>query len=120
MPQSLRHQPEADEGEKLINKWKIINRSLSYIPHTTEALRSVLPTKYYSGNQLEKMRWAGHEARIGDRRGTYRVLAGKPERKILLGRPRHRRYYSKGYSRNGMEAWAGFIWLGFGTGSGFF
>ena len=27
-----------------------------------------------------RMSWAGHVARIGDRRGTYRVLAGKPER----------------------------------------
>ena len=27
------------------------------------------------------MRWAGHVARMGDRRGAYRVLAGKPEGK---------------------------------------
>jgi hypothetical protein len=26
----------------------------------------------------------------GDRRGVYRVLMGKPERKRPLGRPRHR------------------------------
>ena len=36
------------------------------------------------------MRWAGHEARMGERRGVYRVLVGKPERKRPLGRPRHR------------------------------
>ena len=28
--------------------------------------------------------WAGHVARIGGRRGTYRVLVGKPERKNQL------------------------------------
>jgi len=33
------------------------------------------------------MRWAGHVARIGDRRGVYRVLMGKPEGKRPLGRP---------------------------------
>jgi hypothetical protein len=37
-----------------------------------------------------RMRWAGHVARIGERRGVYRVLAGKPEKKRLLGRPRRR------------------------------
>ena len=26
-----------------------------------------------------KLRWAGHVARIGERRGVYRVLVGKPE-----------------------------------------
>jgi len=34
------------------------------------------------------MRWAGHVARIGERRGVYRVLEGKPEVKRPLGRPR--------------------------------
>jgi hypothetical protein len=36
------------------------------------------------------MRWAGHLARMGERRGVYRVLVGKPEGKRPLGRPRHR------------------------------
>ena len=36
------------------------------------------------------MRWAGHEARMGERRGVYRVLVGKHEGKRLIRRPRHR------------------------------
>jgi hypothetical protein len=36
------------------------------------------------------MRWAGHVARIGESRGVYRVLTGKPEGKRRLGRPRLR------------------------------
>ena len=36
------------------------------------------------------MRWAGHVARMGERRGVYRVLVGEPEGKRLLGRPRGR------------------------------
>ena len=28
----------------------------------------------------KKMRWAGHVACVGERRGVYRVLVGKPER----------------------------------------
>jgi len=38
-----------------------------------------------------RMRWAGHVARIGEERGVYRVLVGKPEGKRPLGRPRRRR-----------------------------
>jgi len=37
-----------------------------------------------------RMRWAGHVAHMGEERGAYRVLVGKPEGKRPLGRPRHR------------------------------
>jgi len=37
-----------------------------------------------------RMRWAGHVARMGERRGVYRVLVGKPEGKKPLRRPRCR------------------------------
>jgi hypothetical protein len=36
------------------------------------------------------MRWAGYAERMGERRGVYRVLVGKPERKGPLGRPKRR------------------------------
>jgi len=36
------------------------------------------------------MRWAGHVALMGEGRGVYRVLVGKPEGKRPLGRPRRR------------------------------
>jgi hypothetical protein len=38
-----------------------------------------------------RMRWAGHLARMGEGRGTYRDLVGRPEGKRPLGR--HRRRY---------------------------
>jgi hypothetical protein len=34
------------------------------------------------------LRWAGHVLRMGERRDAYRVLVGRPEGKIPLGRPR--------------------------------
>ena len=37
-----------------------------------------------------RMRWAGHVAGIGEGRGVYRVLVGKPEGKRALGRLRRR------------------------------
>ena len=36
------------------------------------------------------MRWAGHVARMGKRKGAYRILVGKPEEKRPLGKPRRR------------------------------
>jgi hypothetical protein len=37
-----------------------------------------------------RLRWAGYVARMGEGRGIYRVLVGKPEGKRPLGRPRRR------------------------------
>jgi hypothetical protein len=46
--------------------------------------------QYCSGDEMEKMRWAGHVARMGEKRGVCRDLVGKPEGKRPLGRPRLR------------------------------
>jgi hypothetical protein len=40
--------------------------------------------------KLRKMRWAGHVARMGEKRNAYMILVGKPEGKKPLGRPRRR------------------------------
>jgi hypothetical protein len=37
-----------------------------------------------------RMRWAGHVARMGKMRNTYKILVGNLERKRQLGRPRCR------------------------------
>jgi len=37
-----------------------------------------------------RMRWAGHVVRMGEGRVVHRVLAGKPDGKRPLGRPRRR------------------------------
>ena len=65
-----------------------------------------------------KVRQAGHVARMGERRGVYGVLVGKPQGKRPLGR--HRRRWEdniKIYLREvGGGAWTGLIWLRTGTG----
>jgi hypothetical protein len=38
-----------------------------------------------------RLRWAGHVARMGEKRDVYRSLVRKPEGKRPLGRPRRRR-----------------------------
>jgi hypothetical protein len=37
-----------------------------------------------------RLRWAGHGTRMGEGRGVYRVLVGKPEGKRPLGKSRSR------------------------------
>ena len=39
---------------------------------------------------IKSRRWAGHVARMGEKRGVYRVLVAKPEGKRPLGRHRRR------------------------------
>jgi hypothetical protein len=38
----------------------------------------------------KRMRLAGHVARMGETKNTYRIFVGKPEGKRQLGRPRRR------------------------------
>jgi hypothetical protein len=50
---------------------------------------------YFSPNiarviKSRRMRWAGHVARMGERRGVYRFLVGMSEGKRPLGRTRRR------------------------------
>jgi hypothetical protein len=37
-----------------------------------------------------RLRWAGHVARMGEKRNAYRLLVGKPEEKTPIRRPRCR------------------------------
>jgi hypothetical protein len=37
-----------------------------------------------------RMRWSGNVARMGEGRGAYRILVGRPEGRRPLGRPRRR------------------------------
>ena len=58
-------------------------------------LNAEVNDKYSSPNivrviKWKRMRWAGHVARMEERRGIYRVLVGKLEGRRPLGRPRCR------------------------------
>jgi len=58
-----------------------------------------------------RMRWAGHVARMGEERGVYRVLVGKPDGRRPLGR--HRRRWGKILERISRR-WDVGIWTGLG------
>jgi len=60
--------PRSDE---VSGEWrKLHNEELNdlyFSPNTVQVIKS------------RRMRWAGHTARMGERRGVYRVLVAKPE-----------------------------------------
>jgi hypothetical protein len=68
-----------------------------------------------------RMRWAGHIARIGEKRNPYRILVGKPEGKRLLGRPERRWVDNiKMDLREDGVVWTGLICLRIRTSGGLF
>jgi hypothetical protein len=54
--------------------------------------------------QSRRMRWAGHVARIGEKRNAYTILVRKPEGNRPLGRPRCRWEDKK-------IGWGGMDWI---------
>jgi hypothetical protein len=66
--------------EKVTGEWrKLHNEELSDLYSLPNIVRVV---------KSRRMIWAGHVARMGEGRGVYRVLVGKPEGRRPLGRPR--------------------------------
>jgi len=58
-----------------------------------------------------RVRWAGHVARMGEDKGVYRVLLGKPKRRRPLGRPRRR--WVDNIRMNLQEVGCGYVdWIG--------
>ena len=71
--------PKRDEGTR---KWrKLHNEELSDLYCSPSIARMI---------KSRRIRWAGHVARMGEKKGLYRSLVGKPEGKRPLGRPRRR------------------------------
>jgi hypothetical protein len=60
---------------------KLYNEELHNLYSSPSIIRIIKP---------RRMRWAGHMARMGEKRNVYRLLVGKPEGKRPLGRPRRR------------------------------
>jgi hypothetical protein len=58
-----------------------------------------------------RKRQAGHVARMGEKKYAYRILVGKPEGKIPLGKPRRRWVdnIKTDLKRDGMR-WDAIVW----------
>jgi hypothetical protein len=65
-----------------------------------------------------RMRWAGHVARMGEKRNAHRLLVGKPEGERPLGRPRRRWVDNIRMDLGEWDGvmWTGLVWLRIGTG----
>jgi len=71
--------PRRDE---VTGEWRrLLNEELNDLYSSPNIVRVI---------KLRRMRWDGHVARMGEERGVYRVLVGKPAGRRPLGRPRCR------------------------------
>ena len=69
------------KGNEVTGEWrKLRNEGLNYLYSSPNIFQVI---------KKRRMSWEEHVARMWKRRGVYRVLAGKPEGKRPLGRPRH-------------------------------
>jgi len=68
--------------DKIAGEWRRLhNAQLNDLYSSTNIVRVI---------KSRRMRWTGHVARMGEERGVYRVLVGKPEGRRPLGRLRHK------------------------------
>jgi hypothetical protein len=68
-------------------------RSVGYVVKTRENIYTKckkVKGKVVRVIKSRRMMWARHVARMGEGRGAYRVLVGRPEGERPLGRPRRR------------------------------
>jgi hypothetical protein len=85
-------------------EWKLHNEKL-YVLDSSRNITWMIKSR--------RIRWVGHVAHMGDMKGTYRVLMGRPAERRSLGRPRRRgriilKYICKRWDE---ESWAGLLWI---------
>jgi hypothetical protein len=99
--------PKRDE---VTGEWRRLHNKELYALYSSLNIIRVIKSR--------RLRWAGHVARMGERRGAYRVLVGKPEGRRPLETPRSRweDNIKMDLREVGWGAWTGSIWLRIGTG----
>jgi hypothetical protein len=71
--------PKTDE---VIREWRRLHNQKLYALYSSPNISQAIKSR--------RLRWAGHVARMGERRGAYRILVGKPEERRPLGRLKRR------------------------------
>ena len=100
--------PKRDD---VTGEWrKLHNKELNDLYYSPTIVRVI---------KSRRMRWVGHVARMGERRGVYRVLVGKPEREHLGDPGVEGKIILRWIFRKcDVGVWTGWSWLRIGTGGG--
>jgi hypothetical protein len=99
--------PKRDE---VTGEWRRLHNNELYALYCSPNIIQVIKSR--------RLRWAGYVACMGERKGAYRALVGKPEETRPLGRPRRRweDNIKMDLREVGWGAWTESIWLRIGTG----
>jgi hypothetical protein len=70
------------EHDEVTGEWKRLHKKELYALYSSPNVIRLIKSR--------RLRWAGHAARMGERRGAYRALVEKSEGRRPLGKPRRR------------------------------
>jgi hypothetical protein len=88
--------------DKVTGKWRRLHKEELCDLYSSQNIIRVIKSR--------RMRWAGHVARMGEGRGVYRILVGRPEGRRPLGSPRHR--WEDNIKMDLQEVgWGGMVWI---------
>jgi hypothetical protein len=96
--------------DKVTGEWRRLhNKELNVLYSSPNIIRVI---------KSGRMRWAGHVARVGEGRGAYRILVGRPEGRRPFGRPRRRweDNIKMDLQEVGWDGVAWMMWFRIGTG----
>jgi hypothetical protein len=70
------------KGDEVTGEWRKLHKKELHDLYSSPSKIRIIKSR--------RIRWAGHVARMGEKRNAYRLLVGKPEGNRPLGRPRRR------------------------------
>jgi hypothetical protein len=68
--------------DQITGEWRKRHKEELYAVYSSPNIIRVIKSR--------RLRWAGHVARMGEKKGAYRALVGRSEGRRPIGRPRHR------------------------------
>jgi hypothetical protein len=91
------------KGDEVTGEWRKLYNEEPHDLYSSPSIIRIIKSR--------RMRWAGHVARMVEKRNAYRVLVRKPEGKRPLGRPRRR--WVDNIKMDLLETgWGGVDWIG--------